>query len=160
MQEGQAPESIWPLLTQICSLNHARTHALLHEIGLYYGQPLVLRALWDEEGLTQTALAEKLHRAPATITHALQRMERAGFVERRPDPADQRVSRVYLSDAGHAVRDRVQAVWLELEEIALRGLDPHDVATLRRCLDAIRINLRSADGQPRGRASEGSAQPG
>jgi DNA-binding MarR family transcriptional regulator len=118
--------------------------ALLHEIGLYRGQPLMLRALWDEEGLTQTALAERLRRAPATITNMLQRMERAGFVERSPDPSDQRVTRVYLSEAGRNVRDRVQAVWRELEEVALQGLSAQEVATLRQCLDTIRTNLSSA----------------
>jgi DNA-binding MarR family transcriptional regulator len=38
----------------------------------------------------------------------LQRREKAGFVERWPDPEDRRVSRVYLTEAGSAVRISVQ----------------------------------------------------
>ena len=54
------PESIDYLLAQICRLHHARAHALLEEIGLYRGQPPVLRALWEEEGRTHSELAARL----------------------------------------------------------------------------------------------------
>jgi len=38
-------------------------------------------------------------------------MEKAGFIERRDDPEDERISRVYLTDAGRDVRSEVEAVW-------------------------------------------------
>ena len=74
---------------------------------------MVLCALWQEEGLTQTELAERLAVRPATVTNLLQRLERKGLVRRVPDADDQRVSRVFPTDSvetahggGGAVEDR------------------------------------------------------
>ena len=44
---------------RICKLHHTRAHALLEELGLYRGQPPMLRALWEQEGLTHGELAER-----------------------------------------------------------------------------------------------------
>jgi DNA-binding MarR family transcriptional regulator len=80
-------------------------------LGLYHGQPSVLNALWAQEGMTQSEIAAQLNRSPSTITKMLQRMEKAGFVARCDDPEDERISRVYLTDAGHEVRSAVEDVW-------------------------------------------------
>jgi len=100
MAEGTLSGTIGYLLARVCKAHHFRVRELLHEIGLYRGQQFVLCALWREEGLTHSELAERLSVHPATVSNALKRMERAGFLERRPDPVDQRVSRVYLTPRG------------------------------------------------------------
>jgi len=129
------------LLVQTCKLLRIRAHALLEEIGLYGGQQFVLMALWEKEGITHSELAEQLHVRPATVTNALKRMERAGFVERRQDTEDQRVSRVYLTDAGRNIRDAVEGVWRELEEQTFAGFSSEDGALLNQFLLRIRNNL-------------------
>ena len=139
-------ESLDSLFAQICRLKHARIHTLLEALGLYRGQPSVLQALWEQEGLMHTEMARRLQVQPATITKMLQRMEKAGFVERRPDPDDQRVSRVYLTEAGWAVRADVQQVWRQLEEEAFAGLTLEERTLLRRFFVHIRENLMSVAG--------------
>jgi DNA-binding MarR family transcriptional regulator len=141
------------LLAQVCLLHHARAHALLEAIGLYRGQPPVLRALWEQEGLTHTALAERLHVTPATITKMLQRMEKAGFVVRKPDAGDQRISRVYLTEAGRAIRSQVQAVWQTMEQETFAGFTQEECILLRRFLLQMRENLNNGLGKER-RGSE------
>jgi DNA-binding MarR family transcriptional regulator len=74
-------------------------------------------------------------------------MEKAGFVERRPDPEDQRVSRVYLTEAGRAVRADVQQVWRKLDEEAFAGLTPEERAQVRRLFVQIRENLMRVTGE-------------
>jgi DNA-binding MarR family transcriptional regulator len=140
------PESVDYLLAQICRLHHSRAHTLLEEIGLYRGQTHVLRVLWEREGCTHSELATRLHVQPATITRMIQRMERAGFVERRPDPEDQRVSRVYLTEAGRAVQGDVQQIWHTLEEETFAGLSPEERALLRRFFVQLRDNLMRVTG--------------
>ncbi len=134
-------ESLDQLLAQICRLKHARVQALLETLGLYEGQPSMLRALWSQEGLTHTDLAKRLRVQPATITKMIQRMEKAGFVERRPDPQDERVSRVYLTEAGRAVQADVRDVWHTLEKEAFAYLTEEQRAQLRHLLLQIRDNL-------------------
>jgi DNA-binding MarR family transcriptional regulator len=79
------------LLSQVCRLHYVRAQGLLDAIGIYRGQPPVLYVLHEQEGLTQSELAARLEVAPATVTKMLQRLERAGFVQRQTDAADQRV---------------------------------------------------------------------
>ncbi len=134
-------ESIDFLIARVCRLHHARAHALLETLGLYHGQPRMLRALWGEEGLTHSELAAQLHVQPATVTKMVQRMGKAGFVERRDDPHDQRVSRVYLTDAGRGVQAQVEEVWRTLERETLEGFGPEERVLLRRFLLQVRENL-------------------
>ena len=135
------PESLDFLLAQICRLHYARAHALLEDLGLYRGQPPVLHALWDQEGLTHGDLAARLHVSPATMTKMLRRMERAGFVERRADPDDERVSRVYLTDGGRAIQAAVKQVWHRMEEEIFGSLTSGEREVLRRCFVQMRQNL-------------------
>lgn len=149
MTQCTEPESLDSLLVQVCRLHYLRAHELLEGIGLYRGQPPVLRALWEQEGMTHTELAERLQVTPATVTRMLQRMERAGFVTRRPDEVDQRISRVYLTATGRAIRADLQRFAQIMEEEAFEGLTEEQRLCLRQCLLRIRTNLQEALGKER-----------
>jgi DNA-binding MarR family transcriptional regulator len=142
MPQKRALESIDFLLAQVCRLHYSRARTLLEAFGLFRGQPPLLFALWEKEGLTHSELAECLHVQPATITKMIKRMERAGFVERSQDAEDQRVSRVYLTDAGRNIQDAVEGVWRELEEQTFAGFNSEERALLSQFLLRIRNNLR------------------
>jgi DNA-binding MarR family transcriptional regulator len=145
------PESTDHLLAHVCHFHFDRARSHLHALGLYRGQPQMLKALWKKEGQTQGELAECLHVQPATITRMLQRMERAGFVERQPDPEDQRISRVSLTPAGRAIQSDVQQVWRTLEQETFAGFTAEEKAQLHRFLLQMRENLL--------RVSEGNRRP-
>ena len=117
---------------------------MLEEVGLYGGQQFILHVLWENEGLTHSELAERLHVQPATITNALKRMERSGFVERRHDSEDQRVSRAYLTEAGRSARGTVEKMWQEMEEQTFAALHEEERAQLHRLL--LRIYETFVDG--------------
>jgi len=136
------------LLGQICRLNHGHMYAVLEELGLYRGQPYVLRILGEEDGLPHSELARRMRVTPATVSHMVRRMERAGFVVRRPDPEDQRISRVYLTDKGWATHGRLHEVWEEIEAQAFGGFTAEERVLLRRFLLQVRDNLVRAYGEP------------
>ena len=141
MLQRRVSESIDFLLAQVCRLHFSRARTLLEEFGLFCGQPPLLFALWEEEGLTHSELAEHLHVQPATITKMIKRMERAGFVECRQDAEDQRVSRVYLTDAGRNIRGAVEGVLRKLEEQTFAGFSSEERALLSQFLLRICHNL-------------------
>ena len=140
------PDSLDLLLAQVSRLHHARAHEHLEALGLYHGQPPLLRALWEQEGLTHTELAERLRVTPATMSRMLQRMERAGFLVRRPDGADQRISRVYLTEAGRNVKEGVRRVVRTMEAESFAGLAAEERDALRALLLRVRDNLLRASG--------------
>jgi DNA-binding MarR family transcriptional regulator len=129
------------LLAQSCKLLRTRVHARLEHVGLYRGQQFVLCALWDDEGLSHSELAEKILVRPATTTNLLNRMEKAGLVERRPDPDDQRVSRVYLTDAARRMRDTVEAAWQQIDEQVFAGFSAEERISFEQFLLRIQDNL-------------------
>ena len=144
MDETRLSGTLGYLLGRVCKSHYFRARTLLEDLGLYRGQQFVLCALWKEEGITHSELADRLGVHPTTVTNAVKRMERSGFVERRPDPRDERVSRVYLTDAGRGIRGAVERVWAELEEETLDGFSDEERETLARLLDRIRENLEDA----------------
>lgn len=150
MTPGEKPETIDWLFVQVCRLHYIRTHTVLEEIGVYRGQPPVLFHLHDQDGLSHSELSHRLQVSAATITKMIQRMEKAGLVQRRSDPNDQRVSRVYLTEAGRAIRAEVMQRHRMIEAEAFAGFSPEDEATMRRLLSQMRENLKQtvADAHP------------
>jgi DNA-binding MarR family transcriptional regulator len=112
--------------------------------GLHPGQEPVMFALWRKDGQVQKELAEVLQLAPATVTVTLRRLEKAGFVERRRDPVDQRVSRVYLTARSNALRDQVEACIRATNEESLADFTPEEIDLLRRFLIRVTNNLSAA----------------
>jgi DNA-binding MarR family transcriptional regulator len=142
MSEQQTEiQSLDFLLGQVCRLHYVRAQGLLDVIGIYRGQPPVLYVLHEREGLTQSELAARLEVAPATVTKMLQRLERAGFVQRQTDSEDQRVSRVYLTDAGRAIQGDVVAVLGRLAAETFGGFTIEERVVLRRLMIDMRENL-------------------
>ena len=145
MQDMKDPQTLDFALARVSHLHYQRVHELLEAIGLYRGQPQVLSALWQQEGLTHGELAARLHNTPATMTKMLQRMENAGFILRKPDSADQRVSRVYLTEAGRAIQEQVQYVWVRMEAEVFAGFNEDEREQLRDFLLRLRKNLTPTD---------------
>ena len=122
------------MLAQACKFHRQRAEVLLNEIGLHVGQEMLLSGLWEKEGLTQTELADYVMIQPATVTNMLQRLERAGIVERRPDAEDQRISRVYATKKGRGLEEAVKEQWGKLEQESFAGFSVEERVLLRRLL--------------------------
>jgi DNA-binding MarR family transcriptional regulator len=113
---------------------------LLEPLGLTYPQYLVLLALWEEDGLSVKHLGERLGLDSATLTPLLKRLEQQDVVERRRDEQDQRVVRIYLTDAGRALRAKARRVPTALACRA--GFDPADERAFGR-LERLRDELNA-----------------
>lgn len=150
MPETITNEDMNRLVIQFVRQHHLRMHTLMDEIGLYRGQPPLLHILWEYEGCTQTELAEALHLAGATVTKMLQRLEEAGFVERRPDAEDQRVSRVYLTEAGRQVKQSVLERERQVGKEMLAGITPEERTVTAYVLKRMRDNLQAINRIPGG----------
>jgi MarR family transcriptional regulator, organic hydroperoxide resistance regulator len=135
------PDSIGHLLVQICRAHRNTAQELLSTLKLHPGQEFLLLQLWSQEGVTQSDLVEQLCVQPATVTKTIDRLERAGLVKRQVDLADQRVSRIYLTEAGQALREPVEHIWQQLETNTLANFTIEERVLLRRLLLQILTNL-------------------
>lgn len=111
--------------------------------GLYAGQDGVILALSEEGGLTAGALAARLGVKAPTMTRTIGRLEAQGFVERRPDETDGRLTVVHLTEAGHASIEQITQAGRISEEQAADGLSEKDVRNLLKLLRAMDENLHA-----------------
>jgi MarR family transcriptional regulator, transcriptional regulator for hemolysin len=102
---------------------------------------VVLSALTEAGCLSQAALANHVHLEGATITHHIDKLEAAGLVRRVADPADRRVRRLELTEAGAELHGRMLAEAIRLQGVLMAGLSGEDRAMLARCLQVIQDNL-------------------
>ncbi len=77
------------------------------EISLTLPQCKVLVRLDRNQGVSQARLAELAEIEPMTMVRILDRMERDGWLERRPDPADRRARRLYLTKGASPLLDEI-----------------------------------------------------
>ena len=129
------------LFVQVMKLHRKLAETGLNEFGLHVGQELVLLWLNEQDGMTQSELADALSIEAATVTKVLQRMEAAGLVERRQDSDDARVSRVYLMPKSRELIEPLRGLWAEVEQKTIKGLSEPEVMLLRRLLLQILENL-------------------
>ncbi|TMR01831.1 MarR family transcriptional regulator [Nonomuraea turkmeniaca] len=131
-------ETLSYALIKLMKAQRNQLAAALAPLGLHAGQELLLNQLWREDGLTQGELIARLGVEPPTVTKTLQRLERAGFVYRAPDPDRPRVGRVHLTDAGKALREPVEEIWNKLDDDLQRGLSDAERDLLTRIVRAER----------------------
>ena len=112
--------------------------------GVSSGQWRSLRVLWEEDGITQRELSERVGATEATTVAMIRRLVRDGFVDRRPDPLDARKVRIVLTPRARRLRARLMPYVEEVNEIALRGVSEADRATVRRVLAHMYRNLAAA----------------
>jgi len=136
-----APAELGPAIAQAArSMRTVLSHQLAAH-GLYAGQDGVIQALADEGGLTPGALAQKLGVKAPTMTRTIGRMEVQGFVERRADTADGRLTKVFLTEAGEASLSAINDAVDDCMKLATKGLSGKDVRSLVKLLSAVDENL-------------------
>lgn len=110
-------------------------------IGLTRAQCSVLFRLSMQEGLNQARLAELMEMEPISLARLVDRMEQAGWIERRADPADRRARRLYMTAKAKPVYERMIAVGLETRGEALAGISQSDRDRIVDLLIQVRRNL-------------------
>jgi len=133
-------------IVRASGLLRGRSFGALREHG-FDGTPeqwMVMVRLWERDGQTQGELAEGTFRDAPTMSRTIASMERAGWVARRPDPADRRARRVHLTRVGAALEAELVPVarWLVGEMLA--GVPERDVQATIRTLRRIVDNLEPA----------------
>ncbi|MGJ9414134.1 MarR family winged helix-turn-helix transcriptional regulator [Aeromicrobium sp. CF4.19] len=102
---------------QLCFALHAASRTMtaayrepLARLGLTYPQYLVLMALWEDDGLTVSALGSRLKLDSGTLSPLLRRLQAQGHIERRASSEDERRVHVHLTDTGRTLSDEAEEV--------------------------------------------------
>jgi DNA-binding MarR family transcriptional regulator len=82
-----------------------------------------------------------------TVARLIDRLEAAGCVERRPDPADRRAKRIYLTKKAGPMLEQLRAIGDELMAEAFGGLTPAQRTQLFELLATLKGSLMEASGR-------------
>lgn len=110
-------------------------------LGLTPAQWQTLAHLRRNEGINQGALAQILEVQPITLSRLIDRLEAAGWVERRPDPSDRRAVRLFLTDGAQPILDRIRAVAMDTVADAMVGIPDAEQEHIINTLLTVRENL-------------------
>ncbi len=141
-------ETLLQLDKQLCFALYSTSLAMtklykpvLSKLGLTYPQYLVMLALWELDGVTVSALGERLALDSGTLTPLLKRLESAGLVIRIRDSADERRVLVSLTDAGRRLRQ--PALNVPQQMLCATQCTLEEIQALTQRLQSLRATLEA-----------------
>jgi DNA-binding MarR family transcriptional regulator len=131
---SELPDCTVFLLGKAYQKAHSDFKKQLKPFGLTNMQHLVLEGLWYENGITAAELGKLLILDKATLSGVLDRMVEGGWLSKKQDPEDKRVSRLFPSDKTNEMKSEL----IELRKMAnknlLTGFNPEEQILLKRFL--------------------------
>ena len=136
------------LVTDVTRLMRKHFDRRAARFNLTRAQWRALKRLHHVEGMRQNELADFLEMEPIAVGRVIDRLQKAGFVERRADPADRRAWRLYVSANAHGVLDDMEKLANELYRQAQRGIPASELKTMISVLARMKDNLSALDDTP------------
>lgn len=131
------------LHSKTSKLLRAAADAAVQRHGLRLGQDHLLAALWAADGRTPGEIAAAVNVTTPAVTKLATRMAESGWLERRPDPHDNRLVRLWLTPAGRALQKPIEAERQALEDRITATLTKTERAQLMKALTKIQQVLVS-----------------
>lgn len=138
---GQRGQRLTYLVKRLEMAERARMEEVLRPLGVTLHQYAVLSILERREGLSSAQLARRHFVTPQAMHQLIGTMERDRLIERRPDEANRRILRAWLTERGAEVLRSCHEVVDDLEGRMLSALSPDEAVMfgrmLERCLAAL-----------------------
>jgi DNA-binding MarR family transcriptional regulator len=150
---GQRGQRLTYLVKRLEMAERARMEEVLRPLGVTLHQYTALSILERREGLSSAQLARRHVVTPQAMHQLIATMERDRLIERRPDEANRRILRAWLTEHGSRVLRACHRAVDDVEERMLSGLTPAEAGAfgraLERCLDALTVSVSGepADGE-------------
>lgn len=93
------------------------------------------------DGVRQGVLAEAMGVEGPSVVRVVDQLESAGLIERREDPLDRRAKTLHLTQAGHALRERVEEMLVQLRRQVFQGVDAADAEACIRVFERVKASL-------------------
>lgn len=140
------PESaVGFLISDVSRLLRRNFNRRVQAMGLTQTQWRAIAQLSRNEGINQAGLADALDVQPISLARLIDRMETAGWVERRADPRDRRASQLFLTPKSQPILDEMWERAAETMEEALKGLSADQRRQIIERLQQMKHNLATAE---------------
>jgi MarR family transcriptional regulator for hemolysin len=136
------------LLHDVARLFKRRFEQNARGSGLTRSQWQVLMYLAQNEGISQSGLAELLDVEPITLCRIVDKLQTRGLIERHPDPSDRRVWLLHLTSAARPKLSQLRRLGEVTRGEALAEVPEADTERLLKTLQALKANLTDACDSP------------
>ena len=109
----------------------------LSSFNLTTPQYMVFNALWIGDGITIGELGQRVALDGSTITGILDRMEKSGYVERRPNAGDRRSALVHLTEKAREVGPQIIKFADELDDSIRKRFSARDMVVFEHVLQEL-----------------------
>lgn len=127
-------------------------HQQIAPLGVVPGQFAQLLALFEEDGLSQRDLCDRVRIEQPTMANTLHRMERDGLIRRKPDAADGRRAQVMLTARARKLEDPLIAAAQDVNAMATRGITDQELFafmdTIAKIINNLAVVGHNKTGQP------------
>lgn len=137
---------------QLCFALYAATHVItrayrnpLEHYGLTYPQYLAMLVLWECDGISVSAIANRLELDSGTLTPMLKKLEGAGLLSRVRQKQDERMVNVMLTDDGNKLRHKIADI--QKSVACQTGLSNDDFIALRDSLHQFVQTMKPSEKQ-------------
>ncbi len=136
---------IGPRIARAARLIRRRFNHVLSEEGLFSGQQHIIFQLMENEGMTVSEIAKKIGITAATASVSVKRMEKAGFVEKKTDKSDARITKLYLTQKGCNVHENIKNKMDAQDRSLVENMSEQEILMLSDLLDRAILNLEKED---------------
>ena len=105
----------------------------------------IIFALWGKDGVPIKTLCEKTSLDKSTLTGIIDRLERDGYIERKPSEKDKRSTLILLTGKEQEFANHVQKVSDQINEIFYKGFDDEEITQFESMLERILANCKEAE---------------
>jgi len=138
---NQASVNFGFLVSDVSRMLRENFRTTTPELGLTLAQARVLLHLSRNEGISQVALSAILEIQPITLLRQIDRLEKAGLIERRAHPSDRRAQQLYLTPRSQPLLKKIFDKGAERQDQVMAGLSEAERQQLTSSLLRIKANL-------------------
>ena len=105
----------------------------------------IIFALWGNDGVPIKTLCEKTSLDKSTLTGIIDRLERDGYIERKPSETDKRSTLISLTGKEQEFAKNIQKVSNQMNEIFYNGFTDEEITQVDKMLARILENCKEAE---------------
>lgn len=134
------------LLQDVARLMRREFNRRVTDLELTQAQWRALSIMWRKPGMRQCDLADTLEMQPISVGRLLDRMQAAGWIERKADPTDRRATQLYLTDRAEPIMSKLRKHGADTRAAALTGVSENERQMFFDILTRMRANLAGEEG--------------
>src|SRR5919202_5060148 len=123
------------------TIQHAFDLELRDKVGVTMAQWRVINTLTSQNGTTQREIADKLGLDTSSLIPLIDRLEAKELVQRKPDPSDRRINRLYLTTRAEVLLNAMHSCIILIRKILTKGIREDQIEVTQQVLERISQNL-------------------